>query len=322
MSPAKRFTPSDAREPCERSDTGTYRLWPSAFTLIELLVVITIIGILVALLVPALTRAKAQAHGAGCQNSLKQMTLAWRMYAEDNNDWVVANLESHVMAGWQSWVRGILSLDVGPANPYAVPEDSTNVAFLRSSPLYEYVNSLGSWRCPADKSTRTLGGQRLLRTRSLSMNVMLGTGQYPSGILARDLRPWLPWAGRAIQRISDLKDPSPIQCFVFLDEREDSIDTSLFAVMPNGLRPPPEPVEPANSAAYRLFDYPGSYHDGAGSLSFADGHTESHRWLDERTRPKPVKDRMISPRDFANGIASPHNRDVHWLQDRTFQRQD
>src|SRR6266404_7379806 len=57
-----------------------------AFTLIELLVVIAIIAILAAMLLPALARSKCKALGISCMNDHRQLTLAWRMYVEENND--------------------------------------------------------------------------------------------------------------------------------------------------------------------------------------------------------------------------------------------
>ncbi len=59
-------------------------------------------------------------------------------------------------------------------------------------------------------------------------------------------------------------------------------------------------------------DFPASFHKGTGGVSFADGHAETHRWLDARTRP-PVR--------YSNAlqlnVRSPNNPDVLWLPERT-----
>jgi len=88
-----------------------------------------------------------------------------------------------------------------------------------------------------------------------------------------------------------------------------------------GLRPPPGPAEPATPAYYGLTDYLGSYHNGAGNLCFADSHAESHQWLDAATRPNLVKDTMLT-KSYVDGIPSPGNREVQWLQERTFPERD
>jgi hypothetical protein len=87
-----------------------------------LLVVIAIIAILASLLLPVLTKAKTKAQGIGCLNNLKQMTLAWTMYAHDQNDAVPLNIGYPTLADWESWVHGDMTLDYPPAGCLFLPD--------------------------------------------------------------------------------------------------------------------------------------------------------------------------------------------------------
>jgi len=267
--------------------TGTCR---GAFTLIELLVVIAIIAILAALLLPALARSKQKTQGIYCMNNTKQLMLAWHMYADDYNGHLVYNQDganSGKEATERSWAGGWL--DMNNSTP-----DNTNIDYLihpdklntYGALLGPYIKSFKSFKCPADMSTDK--GNGLPRVRSVSMN------SFVLGEIAGQNRT-APFDGSTkypvFTKMADIT--SPVNLFVLLDEHQDSINDCYYASSPDEL--------------YQLVDYPASYHGRAAGFSFADGHSEIHKWLDGRTMPD------LSGQDLTLNVNLPQDKDVWWI---------
>ncbi len=281
-----------------------------AFTLIELLVVIAIIAILAGLLLPTLARAKLKAKGIQCMNNNHQMSFAWRMYSEENSDFLLLASSSAgngaTVNGEPVWVNG--TLNFSPSNPsnWDINQD------IVQSPMWPYCNKNAAiWRCPGDRSYVTVGGQQLPRVRTYSMNLYLGgfggqnnprNGNNPAlGLFS--INQWMMYF-----HFPDLAVPGSSQVFLFIDEREDAINLGNFYTDMAGFKP-------ANGAAYQLNDYPASYHGNAGGISFCDGHAEIHRWEDGRTMP-PLDYEGSLNGGGSGFVASPYNVDVGWLQFR------
>lgn len=265
------------------------------FTLIELLVVISIIAVLASMLLPALARAKSKAQGIQCLSHQMQMSLAWRMYLEDNNDVLLFASEdtANPATFGYAWVVGTMDFD--PNNRANWDPD----VGVKRSRLWPYCGeNLAIWKCPSDRSVVVVNRVSKPRVRSRSMNVYLGGWGGTDG-------GWGPIISnnKIYMRSSELIDPGPTRTFLFTDMREDSIDMGNFAVNMTGW--------PEKPSVYGFWDLPGYYHNRAAAFSFADGHSEFRRWLDPRTTP-PIKPGIGYPDHFS----SPNNPDIAWLQER------
>jgi len=226
----------------------------SGFTLIELLVVIAIIALLASLLLPAIAKSKSKAEGITCGSNLKQLSLAWFLYTDDNGDLLVNNHGvPETLATHQTWANNVEDWLDGDGN--------TNLIYLTDSKLGPYANrSTKIYKCPSDREP-AINGQRI---RSMSINALVGN----PGELTNRFNP----SYVQFFKLADI--PKPAGIFVFLDEHCDTINDGFF-------------VNKLNEGNWG--NLPGSYHNGGVNLTFTDGHQESHRWLVASTVRAPHK---------------------------------
>jgi len=303
----------------KKTGRASFKSARAAFTLIELLVVIAIIAILAAMLLPALARAKAKAQGVYCMNNTRQILLAVHLYAGDcndvlpPNDWYsgsgqpVAYMKG-LPFSW-NWVAG--EMDQVAGNTQATNTDLP--VDPKYSALANYNKNVGTYHCPADSSVVTGIGQRV---RSVSMNSGVGsvwnhpnaaTGIVGGGPLPASFLDGSGWTGSGLSKYWKTYNklgfiPNPSGIWVVLDESPFSINDAEFAVsigMPdaNGV---------GNSST--IVDTPASYHNGACGISYADGHSEIHRWQGSTIKIKVAQSGYPAGDSLA---------DLRWLQQRT-----
>lgn len=249
-----------------------------AFSRIDALATCGALTLLGGLLLPALANTQTQGRSALCAGNLNRLQRAWTQFATDNDGLLPRSTGSNL-----NWVSGVMNLFGDPHN--------TNTLFLldpRYAQLGPYTGDARLYRCPADSSETALGplvdGVRtsVPRVRSYSMNTSM------AGDPLQAVRSFFMFT-----RIHDIVNPAPSEALVFLDEHPGSINESNFAI--------------ALSNTGVIADIPGSHHDRAGTVSFADGHTELHAWQDNRTMP------AFRGIHVSRNVASPGNPDVAWL---------
>ncbi len=236
-----------------------------AFTLIELLVVIAIIAILAAMLLPALAKAKQKATSAACLSDQKQLALAWTMYLPDNNDKLVG---FNCANSWE-WRIGSATPGAAPALTQPNPPGLVGQALAlwqfqegyKEGALYQYAPNMSLIHCPGDKRSERPNN---FAYASYSGVTGLNGGVYVAGLGNSGSFD----SATPIMKASGLKNAS--QRFLWVEEndnRGDNINSWALDI---------------STPAW--VDAPAVYHGTTSTFSFADGHAESHKWINAETR--------------------------------------
>jgi len=247
-------------------------------------VVVAIIAILASMLLPALARAKQEAHRIKCVSNMKQLATTWALYSGDNDERLVANGAQEQPGRDVLWVAG---------GYHSFPPAFTNTRYLldpRLAAFSTYLPLQEIYKCPSDKTTHIrVRGKPVPQIRSYAMNLYLG----PTASMDSHLSP------RYVRFRNTAQLASPSMTFVFQDLTPQSLCTPAF-------------ILPMPGQQQAWFHLPATHHVNRGVLSFADGHVEGRRWFDPRTIRSTSQGQRLQ-----HNLAAANSRDLRWVQDRT-----
>jgi len=269
----------------------------SAFTLIELLIVIAIIALLMAILIPALTRAKEQGKRAVCLNQIKQMQMAWNMYTDENEDkipsadirfsWQIPNPPTGPgpQPGWYEWphqwepscpLKATGSLQTAAwINDKMIMKEADWQHSINDGKLYKYLKDFKIYQCPVGDK-----GERVTYTMVHSLNTYPGSAGANAPIVRLKSK---------LARISER--------VIFLDEGAAGAGAFFIGYTNNPLT---------------WGDTPPIRHGRGTTFSFGDGHASYRKWTDKHTL-EYIKCRADDSCSFAGQTGDNSDCDLRWM---------
>ena len=242
----------------------------NGFTLIELLVVISIIALLLAILMPALNKVKEHGRTVVCLANMKSLGLSWVLYSEDNDGKMMGgstySRDPSVRADWIYIPPELCTWADFDSNPLTYEQRENT---LKDGALWEYLGNVKSYKCPGDRKD-------YLRSYCVS-NPM-------NGDIGWDNAPYM------ITKSTQINNPSSKLVFVEYD------DPRIFRFGPFVCMVETE----------QFVDMVSLWHNDKSNFAFADGHSEPHKWIDQRTID------IAESGEFYQFSAD--NPDLEWLQ--------
>jgi prepilin-type N-terminal cleavage/methylation domain-containing protein len=268
----------------------------NGFTLIELAVVLATLALLAAMLLPALAQTRQNSQVIECLANQRQLAVAWMMYARDNNDKLVpvgstmdqpASFAENPLTDPQLQPGGSLAqFCPGNLQSAAMTAGPYYTNWIKAGLIYPYVQNIAVYKCPADLSRQPYGASPIFAKysdRTYSVNCYVGGMQ------------WWDTNYKLYRKLSDMNRPGPAHTWVFIEESPASIDDCYFA------------LDPANPTLW--YNSPAVLHGNWSVMTYADGHSEAHRWMDANM----ISDVNPQVPPGCNVPADPHSGDLAWL---------